>query len=322
MTNRSIITTDFAFPGQTGLYHGKVRDVYTIKDKYLVAVATDRISAFDVILPRGIPYKGQVLNQLAAHFLQATADIASNWLISVPDPNVSIGRKYQPFEIEMVIRSCLVGHAWREYQAGKRKLSGSPMPDGLKEYDEFPEPIITPATKAKTGHDEDIKPEEIIKRGLATEDEWAKLAAMTKTVFAKGQQMAAERGLYLADSKYELGKLNGQIYLIDEVHTPDSSRYFYLDSYRAYLKDRKDEPKHLSKEFVREWLMERDFSGQAGQKLPEMDDEFVNLVSERYIELYEEMTGQKFVKPKDDEPLKRIETNVLKALNTLGGPTL
>lgn len=322
MTSRSFTETNFVFPGQTGVYHGKVRDVYTIKDKYLVAVATDRISAFDVILPRGIPYKGQVLNQLSDYFLTATADMAPNWLISTPDPNVSIGKKCEPVKVEMVIRGCLVGHAWREYQAGKRSISGSPMPDGLKEYDKFPEPILTPAIKAETGHDEDITPEEIVKRGLATEKEWAKLEQLTRALFAKGQAMAAKRNLYLADTKYEFGKLGGNILLIDEVHTPDSSRYFYLDSYRGYLKDRKEQPKHLSKEFVREWLMEHGFMGKTDQVMPKMNDEFVDMVSKRYIELYEEMSGQKFVKPGDEDPLKRIEKNVIVALRSIGGPTL
>lgn len=317
MTSRAFTSTDFAFPGQTGVYHGKVRDVYTIKDKYLVAVATDRISAFDVILPRGIPYKGQVLNQLSDYFLTATADVAPNWLMSAPDPNVSIGKKCEPVKIEMVIRGCLVGHAWRQYQAGRRELCGSPMPDGLKEYDEFPAPIITPSTKAETGHDEDITPRQILELGLASREEWAQLEQLTRALFAKGQEMAAKQNLYLADTKYEFGKLDGKILLIDEVHTPDSSRYFYLDSYRNYLKDRKDPPKHLSKEFVREWLMEKGFMGKDGQQLPEMDDEFVNMVSERYIELYEEMSGQKFVKPGDEDPLKRVEKNVIIALEKI-----
>ncbi|MBI2588764.1 phosphoribosylaminoimidazolesuccinocarboxamide synthase [Candidatus Saccharibacteria bacterium] len=315
---QTISRTDFAFPGQTGVYRGKVRDVYGIGDKYIVAVATDRISAFDVILPRGIPYKGQVLNQLAAHFLKATEGITPNWLVAVPDPNVSIGYKFEPFKIEMVVRGCLVGHAWREYKTGKRQISGFAMPDGLKEYDKFPEPILTPATKAEEGHDEDISPEEIVSRGLATKSEWEKLAQLTHQLFAKGQKMAKARGLYLADTKYEFGKSGDKIYLIDEVHTPDSSRYFYLDSYNKYSKDRKDEPKHLSKEFVREWLMEQGFNGRKGQKMPEMTDEFVNSVSERYIELYEEMSGQKFIKPPAGQDImKRIETNAREALGKL-----
>lgn len=289
-----------------------------INDKYLVAVATDRISAFDVILPRPIPYKGQVLNQLAAHFLKATGKIVPNWLTDTPDPNVSIGKKAQPFAIEMVIRGCLVGHAWREYQAGKRELCGSPMPKGLQEYDEFPNAIITPSTKADEGHDEDITAEQIVERGLATETQWAELAELTHKLFKAGQELAAKRNLYLADTKYEFGLLDGKIILIDEVHTPDSSRYFYLDSYRAYLKDRsKPEPKHLSKEFVREWLMDQGWSGQTGSP-PAMPDSFVESVSERYIELYEEMSGQKFIKPAEDEnPLERIEANINKALKEL-----
>jgi phosphoribosylaminoimidazole-succinocarboxamide synthase len=317
VVSNSFVKTDFAFPGQTGVYKGKVRDVYTIDKNTLVAVATDRISAFDVILPRGIPFKGQVLNQISDYFLTATADVAPNWLKSAPDPNVSIGTKAVPFKIEMIIRGCIVGSAWRAYEGGKRELCGSPMPDGMKEYDEFPEPIMTPTTKADEGHDEEITPEEIVKQGLATEEEWQELERLTRALFAKGQEMAAKRNLYLADTKYEFGKLGDKIILIDEVHTPDSSRYFYLDSYRSYLKDRKEEPKHLSKEFVREWLMAKGFMGNKGEQMPELDDEFVNSVSERYIELYEEMTGEKFVKPGDGDPLKRIEANVLKALKEL-----
>lgn len=318
MDSRVITRTDFDFPGQTGVYHGKVRDVYTINDKYMLSVATDRISAFDVILPRGIPFKGQVLNQLAAYFLDATKDIIPNWLISVPDPNISFGHRCDPYKIEMVIRGCLVGHAWREYEAGKRELCGNPMPEGLKEYDEFPTPIITPSTKAESGHDEDIAPEDAVNTGLCTKQEWTQLAELTQKLFARGKEMAAKQNLYLADTKYEFGKKDGKIYLIDEIHTPDSSRYFYLDSYQKYLSDRKELPKHLSKEFVREWLMARDFSGQDGQKMPEMTDEFVNSVSERYIELYEEMSGQKFVKsPADEDILKRIEANAKKVLETL-----
>lgn len=313
-----VVRTDFAFPGQTAVYHGKVRDVYSIGSKHLVAVATDRISAFDVILPRGIPYKGQVLNQIADHFLQATADVAPNWLISAPDPNASLGYKAKPFKIEMVIRGCLVGHAWRQYKSGRRELCGSPMPDGLKEYDSFPEAIITPSSKAETGHDEDMTPAEITSRGLATKQELEQLSTLTRKLFENGQQMAKDRGLYLADTKYEFGSLDGKIILIDEVHTPDSSRYFYLDSHQQYLKDRQQEPKHLSKEFVREWLMERGFSGQKGEKIPELDDDFVNSVSERYIELFEEMTGQKFIKPPADEDVaKRIESSVNEVLKEL-----
>lgn len=316
---QTISRTKFNFPGQTGIYHGKVRDVYTIDDKYLVAVATDRISAFDVILPKPIPYKGQVLNQLAAYFLKNTADIVPNWLLSAPDPNVSIGLKCEPFKIEMVIRGCLVGHAWREYKAGKRSISGAPIPDNLNEYGLFPEPIITPATKAEARHDEDISPRGIMGRGLATKEEYEKLAEITRKLFAKGQKMARERGLFLADTKYEIGKLDGKFYVIDEIHTPDSSRYFYADSFEAYINGKtKQTPKHLSKEFVREWLMDKGFSGQAGQKMPELDNEFVNSVSERYIELYEEMTGENFIKADSKIPSKeRIETAIIKELKDL-----
>lgn len=303
--------TDFHFSGQTGVYHGKVRDVYTIGER-LVSVATDRISAFDVILPRAIPFKGQVLNELAAYFLEATQKIVPNWLQATPDPNVSVGRRAEPFKVEMVIRGLLVGHAWREYQAGKRELCGAAMPDGLKEYDALPEPIITPTTKAAAGHDEDISPEQIIKQSLVSEGDWQQLSDYTHQLFAEGQKMARERGLMLADTKYEFGKLpDGQIILIDEVHTPDSSRYFYADSYDDYVAGRaKDKPRHLSKEFVREWLMARGFQGQKGQELPEMDDEFVRSVSERYIELYEQMTGRTFVKADTADIAGRIETNV------------
>ncbi len=310
MGAQSIATTEFKFPGQTGLYHGKVRDVYTIGDDLMVMVATDRISAFDVILPRGIPYKGQVLNQLAAHFLEKTADIVPNWLQAVPDPNVSVGAKAQPVMVEMVIRGVLVGHAWREYQAGKRELCGQPMPDGLKEYDAFPQPLITPTTKADVGHDEDIDEAYILEHKLATAGEWQQLTKYTRELFARGQEMARAQGLVLADTKYEFGRLDGKIILIDEIHTPDSSRYFYADSYDAYVNGKTaDEPKQLSKEFVREWLMERGFDGH-GQAMPEMTDEFIDQVSERYIELYEKMSGDKFVKASDDNVLQRIEANV------------
>lgn len=308
--------TNFAFPEQTGVYHGKVRDVYTIKDKYLVSVATNRISAFDVILPCGIPHKGQILNQLAKYFMDATKNIVPNWLISVPDPNVSIGIKCEPIRIEVVVRNALVGHVWREYDSGKREICGEPMPNGLKQYDKF-KPIITPATKAAKGHDEDISASEIIKSNIVSKKQWDEISDLALKIFAKGQQMAEERNLFLADTKYEFGILEGQIYLIDEIHTPDSSRYFYKDSYEKYLKDRKDEPMHLSKEFVREWLMSNGFSGQAGQRMPEMTDEFVNAVSQRYIKLYEEMTGKKFEPIEDDNALTRIEKNVLKALGDI-----
>lgn len=314
----AIETTNFTFPQQTGLYHGKVRDVYTINDTYLVAVASDRISAFDVILPRAIPHKGQVLNQTATYFLEKTADIAPNWLLSVPDPNVSIGYKCESFKIEMVVRGLLVGHAWREYAAGKRQLCGVKLPDGMQEYDAFPKPIITPSTKADEGHDEDISAEDIIQKGLATKEQWQELCNLTQKLFARGQEMARERGLVLADTKYEFGLFDNKIYLIDEIHTPDSSRYFYKDSYEAFIADRaKEPPKHLSKEFVRQWLLDNNFSGQNGQTTPEMTDEIVQSISRRYIELYEQVTGQTFVPATDDNPQQRIETSVTKALQTV-----
>ena len=308
----TIATTDLTLPGQTAVYHGKVRDVYTIEDRYLVAVATDRISAFDVILPRPIPFKGQVLNQLAAHFLKSTEDIIDNWLLGTPDPNVSVGHKAVPFKIEMVIRGSLVGYAWRQYKSGVRELCGVALPDGLEEYDRFPEPIITPSTKADEGHDVDISADEIIAQGLATSEEWAQLTDYTRQLFARGQEMAAKQGLVLADTKYEFGVINGKIILIDEIHTPDSSRYFYKDSYEAYIGGQKDTPpKHLSKEFVREWLLANNFSGQEGQVLPEMTDEFVQSVSERYLELYKQLAGESLAKPSNvDAPIQRIETNV------------
>jgi len=320
MSTKPIDTTDFAFAGKTQVYHGKVRDVYTINDIIMVSVATDRISAFDVILPCAIPYKGQVLNQLAAYFLDKTTDIIPNWLISTPDPNVSIGHKLEPYKIEMVVRGGLVGHAWREYSDGKRELCGEVMPEGLSQYDMFPAPIITPSTKADAGHDEDISAAQIIETGLATAEEFARLTEYALQLFARGQEMAAERNLILMDTKYEFGKNeNGGILLIDEIHTPDSSRYFYKDTYDAYINDRTNEvPRHLSKEFVREWLMERDFSGQDGQTVPEMTDEFVSQASERYIELYEQLTGQPFEKPSDDvDPIERIKTSVENALKGL-----
>jgi phosphoribosylaminoimidazole-succinocarboxamide synthase len=307
MDTQTIKSTDFSLPGQTGLYHGKVRDVYTINDSLLVSVATDRISAFDVILPRPIPYKGQVLNQLAAHFLRKTSDIVPNWLEATPDPNVSAGVKAEPFKVEMVIRSLLVGHAWREYQAGKRELCGVDLPEGMQEFDAFPEPIITPSTKADEGHDEDISISEIIGRGLATKEEWVQLENYTCRLFARGQEMAKAQGLILADTKYEFGKVDGKIVLIDEIHTPDSSRYFYSDGFGE------GKPKHLSKEFVREWLMAGGFDGH-GQPVPEMTDEFVQSVSDRYIELYEKVSGEKFVKATSDNILDRIQNNVTKYL--------
>ena len=313
----TIATTDFAFPGQTALYHGKVRDVYSLGDDLLLMIATDRISAFDVILPRAIPYKGQVLNQLAAHFLAATSDIIPNWLKATPDPNVAIGHKAEPFKIEMVIRGSLVGYSWREYSAGKRVICGEAMPDGLAEFDRFPEPLITPSTKADAGHDEDITHAEILERGLATAEEWEQLCAYTRALFARGQEMAAAQGLVLADTKYEFGKLNGKIILIDEIHTPDSSRYFYKDSFDKYIAgDKSQAPRHLSKEFVREWLMAGGFSGQTDQAIPEMTDNFVQSVSDRYIELFEQLTGKAFIKAETADINTRITTNVLNYLES------
>jgi phosphoribosylaminoimidazole-succinocarboxamide synthase len=309
--------TDFHFSNQTALYHGKVRDVYTIGTDRLVIVATDRISAFDAVLPRAIPYKGQVLNQLAAHFLETTAGIVPNWLQTVPDPNVSAGLKAEPVKVELVIRGLLVGHAWREYEAGRRELCGVALPDGLEQYDAFDEPIITPTTKADEGHDQDISEAAIIKQGLATADEWQRLSGYARKLFKSGQMMARERGLVLADTKYEFGRLNGQLILIDEVHTPDSSRYFYADSYDAYVAGQEaTPPRQLSKEFVREWLMTHGFNGHAGQTMPELPDEFVAEVSARYIELYEQLTGQVFDKAETGDPLERIARNVKNYLET------
>ncbi|XVJ65479.1 MAG: phosphoribosylaminoimidazolesuccinocarboxamide synthase [Lacibacter sp.] len=297
----------FSFPQQTAFYKGKVRDVYTIGNDLLVMVASNRISAFDVILPRPIPYKGQVLNQIAAYMLNATGDICPNWLLEVPAPNVSIGKKCEPFKIEMVVRGNLVGHAWRTYASGKRELCGATMPDGLKENDFFPTPIITPSTKADAGHDEDISPKEIIEKGLCTAAEWDQLSNYALQLFARGKEIAAKRGLILADTKYEFGKLNGEIVLMDEVHTPDSSRYFYADGFEE-RQQTGERQKQLSKEFVREWLIANNFMGKEGQTVPEMNDEWVNTISHRYIELYEKVIGETF-RPQelsDDETLKRI----------------
>lgn len=307
----AISTTDFAFPGQTGVYHGKVRDMYTIGDTMLLSVATDRVSAFDRILPRPIPCKGQVLNQLAAHFLQKTADIVPNWLRAVPDPNVSAGVRAEPFKVEVVIRGVLVGHAWREYEAGKRELCGVPLPEGLKEYDTFPEPIITPTSKAAEAHDEDIDEAHILLNGLATEEEWRRIKAYAFDLFRRGREMAGSRGLILADTKYEFGKTpDGTIILIDEVHTPDSSRYFYKEGYDAYTGGKSTAaPKHLSKEFLRQWLMDQGFDGSGDP--PDMSDEFVQQVSDRYVELYERMTGERFKRAESPDILQRIETNAL-----------
>jgi phosphoribosylaminoimidazole-succinocarboxamide synthase len=314
----TISSTDFRLPQAIGtVYHGKVRDTYNIANKYLVAVATDRISAFDVILPQAIPYKGQVLNQVAQYFLEQTTDIVPNWLLKVPSPTVSIGLLCQPFKIEMVIRGALIGSAWRLYQSGQRQLCGNKLPEGLQEYDLFEKPLITPTTKADAGHDQDIAAEDIVEQGLATKEEFAKLSMLAQALFKRGQQMAAQRGLFLADTKYEFGRLDNQIYLIDEIHTPDSSRYFYNDSYQKYLKDRSSaKPKHLSKEFVREWLMANGFQGKTGQKIPTMSDQFVDDISQHYIELYEQLTGLSFDK-KGQLSQAQLESAIKDALEEL-----
>lgn len=304
------------FPGQTGFYRGKVRDVYFF-DQKVVMVASDRISAFDHILPRPIPYKGQVLNQMASFFLEKTREFVPNWLEAVPDPCVSAGILCEPIRVEMVIRGYLAGHAWREYKSGKRELCGTGMPDGLKESDPFPEPIITPATKADTGHDEDISPQEIVDKEIMTAEEYAMLEDYTRRLFEIGSRMANDNGLILVDTKYEFGKYDGKIFLIDEVHTPDSSRYFYLEGYDE-RQEKGEKQKQLSKEFVREWLMGKGFQGLEGQKMPEMPSDFVSLVSERYIELYERMTAQPFTPLTTEEPEKRIEKNIRKWLENEG----
>ncbi len=314
--SQSILRTHFEFPGQTGVYHGKVRDVYFVDD-LLVMVASDRISAFDHILPRPIPYKGQVLNQIASFFLRATEDIVPNWLLDTPDPNVAVGQKCEPIMIEMVIRGYLAGHAWREYKAGKRQICGVTMPEGMKQNDPFPEPIITPATKAEEGHDEDISKEDILKQGIVTPEDWEILEKYTRALFQRGSEMAKERGLILVDTKYEFGKVSDDIILMDEIHTPDSSRYFYLEGYQD-RQDRREEQLQLSKEFVREWLMDHGFQGKEGQQMPVMPDDFVWQVSDRYIELYELITGTTFEKSDTEEVLKRIENNVNAYLATKG----
>lgn len=296
----TIFQTDFQFPGQTAVYHGKVRDVYSIHQDLLVMIASDRISAFDVILPRQIPYKGQVLNGIATTFLEQTRHIVPNWFITSPHPNVSIGYKAVPYKVEMVIRGYLTGHAWREYNSGKRMLCGVPLPEGMKENDPFPEPIITPATKAEEGHDMDISRDEIIRQGIVPEAEYCQLEEYTRKLYVFGVEYARQRGLILVDTKYEFGNRNGEIILIDEVHTPDSSRYFYLDGYEENQKKGLPQ-KQLSKEFVRQWLIENGFQGKEGQKIPEMTDEYVQTVSERYIHLYELITGKAFVGQSTDQ---------------------
>ncbi len=306
---KAIVESNYSFPNQTKVYKGKVRDVYTIQDNTLVMLVSDRISAFDVVLPKGIPFKGQVLNQIAAKFLDATADIVPNWKEACPDPNVTVGKKAEPFAVEMVIRGYLTGHAWREYKAGKRSLCGVPMPDGMVENQKFPEPILTPTTKAMEGHDEDISREEIINQGIVDADIYAQLEDYTRKLFQRGTEMAADKGLILVDTKYEFGTVNGEIVLIDEIHTPDSSRYFYAEGYEERLKNG-EQQKQLSKEFVRQWLIENGFQGQEGQAIPDMSEDFITQVSERYIELYEHITGDAFVKSDISNIVERIETNV------------
>ena len=308
----TITDTNFNFPGQKSVYKGKVREVYNINDEQLVMIATDRLSAFDVVMPKGIPYKGQILNQIATKMMKDTEDLVPNWLVATPDPNVAIGHLCIPFKVEMVIRGYMSGHAAREYKAGKRMLCGVPMPDGMKENDAFPEPIITPATKAEMGdHDEDISREDILKRGIVSEEDYLVLEDYTRKLFMRGSEIAASRGLILVDTKYEFGKTkDGQIVLIDEIHTPDSSRYFYADGYQE-RQDKGEPQKQLSKEFVRQWLIANDFQGLPGQTVPEMSDTYIETVSERYIELYENITGEAFVKGDVANIQQRIESNVL-----------
>ena len=312
--SNAITKTNFQFPRQRNLYVGKVRDVYNIDDKFMVMVVSDRISAFDVVLPRGIPYKGQVLNQIASKFLDATADICPNWKIATPDPMVTIGHFCQPFPLEMIIRGYLTGSSWRTYKNGARQICGVPIPDGMKEHQRFPEPIVTPTTKAAEGHDEDISKEEILRQGIVSAEDYEILEQYTKALFKRGTEMAAEKGLILVDTKYEFGKKDGKIYLIDEIHTPDSSRYFYKDGYEERFAKGENQ-KQLSKEFVREWLMENGFQGKEGQKVPFMTDEYVKSVSERYIELYENITGEKFQKSDADDILRRIQQNIMAFLD-------
>lgn len=312
---KALTSTSFNFPGQTAVYHGKVRDVYTINDDILVMVATDRISAFDVILPKGIPYKGQALNQIAATFLDATADIVPNWKIAVPDPMVTVGYRCEGIKLEMIIRGYLAGSAWRDYKSGVREICGITLPEGLKENQKLPEPIITPTTKADEGHDLNISREDAIAQGIVTEEQFDTMARYTRALFECGTRMAAEKGLILVDTKYEFGLREGKVILIDEIHTPDSSRYFYAAGYEERLAAGEPQ-RQLSKEFVRQWLMDNGFMGKEGQKVPEMTDEFVESVSQRYIELYEHITGKKFVKADESDLLRRIETNVLDCLNT------
>ncbi|WP_289659336.1 phosphoribosylaminoimidazolesuccinocarboxamide synthase [Flavobacterium panacagri] len=316
--SNTITTTNFNFPNQKSVYRGKVREVYNINDELLVMVATDRLSAFDVVLPKGIPYKGQILNQIATKFMELTQDIVPNWLIATPDPNVAVGHLCEPFKVEMVIRGYLSGHAAREYAAGRKQICGVAMAEGLKENDKFPEPIITPTTKADNGsHDEDISREDILAKGIVSEEDYLVLEKYTRALFQRGTEIAAERGLILVDTKYEFGKTkDGVIVLIDEIHTPDSSRYFYAEGY-AERQEKGEEQKQLSKEFVRRWLIENGFQGQEGQQIPNMTDEYIESVSERYIELYENILGEKFVKADIDNIDQRIEKNVLDYLKSI-----
>lgn len=313
---KAIKETNFQFPKQSNFYKGKVRDVYTIDNLFMVMVVTDRISAFDVVLPEAIPFKGQVLNQIGAKFLKATSDIIPNWVISVPDEMVTIGRICEPFKVEMVIRGYLAGHAWREYSLGKRSVCGVSLPEGLKENDKLPVPIITPTTKASVGHDEDISREDILSKGIVSLTDYEQLENYTYKLYNRGAEMAAERGLILVDTKYEFGKANGEIYLIDEIHTPDSSRYFYADGYQE-RQDSNEPQKQLSKEFVRKWLIDNGFQGKDGQSIPVMTPEIITSIAERYIELYEQITGDTFIKNENQDILDRIETNVNKALTVL-----
>ncbi len=306
---KTVTATDFNFDGQTAVYHGKVRDVYTVNDDIMIMIATDRISAFDVILPEGIPYKGQVLNQIAGYFLDATADIVPNWKIAQPDPMVTVGYKCEGFRVEMIIRGYLTGSAWREYAAGARTLCGVQLPEGMRENERFPEPIITPTTKADAGHDENISKDEIIAQGIVSREDYEVMERYTRLLFARGQQMAAEKGLILVDTKYEFGKRDGKVVLIDEIHTPDSSRYFYADGYQERFE--KGEPqRQLSKEFVRQWLIDHGFMGRKGETVPEMTPEFCESVTDRYIELYEHVTGSRFVKEECSDTKERIRRNI------------
>lgn len=312
--NNTLTRTDFNFPGQTSVYHGKVRDVYSIGNDVLVMIATDRISAFDVILPQGIPYKGQVLNQITSLFLDATADILPNWKLATPDPMVTVGVRCEPFKVEMIVRGYLTGSAWREYKAGARTLCGNALPEGMRENEKFPKPILTPTTKAEEGHDENITKAEIIAQGLVSKEDYELLERYAQALFKRGTEIAAQKGLILVDTKYEFGKKDGKIYLIDEIHTPDSSRYFYADGYQERF-EKGEEQKQLSKEFVRIWLMENGFQGKTGQTVPEMTPAYCESVSERYIELYEQITGEKFVKSDARNLLDRIKKNIDAYLN-------